>query len=50
MIVSSLPIATSSSWVALNSSLTFQAFGGWIFRKLSLLRMEIGRIEFDYAT
>lgn len=50
MIGSSLPVATSSSWVALDSSLTFQAFGGWIFRNLSLLRMEIGRIEFDYAT
>ena len=50
MIRSSLPVATSSSWVALDSSLTLQAFGGWIFRNLSLLRMEIGRIGFDYAT
>ena len=50
MIESSLPVATSSSWAALDSGLIFRASGGWIFRKLPLLRMETGRIEFDYAT
>ena len=50
MIGSSLPGATFSSWVALDSSLTFQAFGGWILRNLSLLCMKIDRTRFDDAT
>ena len=44
MIRSILSVATSSGWVALDSSLTTQAFGSWILRNHSLLHEEIGRI------
>ena len=44
MLRSVLSVATSDGWVALDSSLTIQAFGGWILRNHAVLHTDIGRI------